>query len=652
VGYYLLLQMGDPGLRAYEDLACKLADQEGMLSDEFGVVSNRDRFMIPTYLGFLKSDSLKNRTEAAKSLVRLNPDLASKTVFPTLIECLRDKKRLQSESPNESDIFPLLAELGPRARPVVPALITYVADENMTHRLDAVEILGRMGHAAHEAVPCLRRLLYEPATTIHETPRGLAIVSGLALWKIDPRQEYIEAMCKIIQDGLSKSAIPFPLPFRSGDPFDPGRESYGDHDRIRPSEFELVAQIGRPARPALARLIESTEFRNTSLSRQMEGVIALAKLDRRAGMPHEASTARAVKLLTKLMQTPSSRQTAAIALSEFGSDGKTAIPVLIEGLSSNELETRIKALRALTAMGSVAREATRAIETLLTLTPAEQLADEKARGDRHRLALLAVETLRKIEPTHPRILPTLIYYLEKHPILDRSLYATLKNMGPIGARAAIPALSKVVRTYAGLGLRESLDALRKIDPEAAKWVFGREFPGREIPFPPGRLSEEELGEAWNDLGSSNEVLATRAMWRFAFTPQSAVPFLRAHVEPDRPVSAEKIKAWIAGLDSKDFKTREDASSGLIAAWESAEPLLERTRKTTNSAEVRRRIDGLRVPSNPKIQQSRRRRMRAIEVLEKCGTAEATSLLKTLAAGTPETRLTRAAKEVIERTGMK
>jgi HEAT repeat protein len=470
VGFHLIFQMGDQGLRAYEDLVCRQSNQAQILLADVGTIRNRDRFMIPTYLGFLKSDLLQDRTEAAKALLRLNSAMASNAIIPTLVECLRDKKRLRSESPNERDIFPLIAELGPKAQPIVPSLIAYLEDREMPERLDATEILGLMGHAAREAVPCLRRFLYERKDGIHETPEALALVSALALWRIEPKDEYIQAMCKIIKgepvrpDWLSLSHLP------KLDPFNQRPEGYGGFDRERPNEFEMLAQIGRAARPALVQLIESAELRKASLVRQTDAVIALAKLDRRARLPHEASTARAVELLKKYMQASSSRQTAALALSEFGADGKAAVPVLAEGLTDEELEVRIKALRALRTLGPVARDAIPAVVALLKLTPAEQLTDEKTRLNRHRLAVLAVDTLYQIDPADPRIVPTLIYYLEKHPALDPLLFTILSRVGP-SARAAVPALSKVVRNYYGLGLQESLNALRKIDPEAAERVW-------------------------------------------------------------------------------------------------------------------------------------------------------------------------------------
>jgi hypothetical protein len=232
--------------------------------------------------------------------------------------------------------------------------------------------------------------------------------------------------------------------------------------------------------------------------------------------------------------------------------------------------------------------------------------------------------------------------------VDPLLFEILCRLGP-SAKAAVPALSKVVRNYYGLGLQESLNALRKIDPQAAERIRHGKLPELDAPFPPAKLSGEELADAWANLGSLNEVLATRAMWQLAFTPSSAVPFLEQRVKPDKAVAEEQIAFWIAELDSKDFKTRDAATKKLEAAGAYAEPELKRALEKTSSAETRRRIDSLRESSNSKVAAARRRRIRTVEVLEHCATPDSRALLKKLAAGTASTRLTRTAREALVRS---
>ncbi len=646
LGIPLITGAGIPGLRIYDDLVCSHANEAHLLSAELGMLGFRDNFMIPTYLGFLKSNLPEDRVEAARALLRLDRPLANRVIVPALIGLLQDRKKLRSGSTKEHEIFTVIAELGHTAKPVVPWLVAYLNDVEMTNRTDAIEILGLMGPSAREATPCLHRFLSDRREGIHDNPEVLALISGLSLWRIEGRQEYIQEMSKVIKVNLARHQKLIPTPFHSGDPFEQEPTRIGDYDRQLPNEFELLAQIGRPACQALAHLIESPELQNADLDRQTCAAVALAKLDRRLGLQSEASTAKAVALLEKSMQASSSRQSSAIILSDFGQAGKSAIPVLIEGLGDANLETRIKALRALSSMGPLAGDAVSAIEKLLRLSPEEQLADPDTRSKRHRLALRAVETLHRIEPTHPDILPTLIYYVEKHPNADSLLYEILARLGP-SAKGAVPVLSKLARDLYGLEQQVCLRNLAKIDVGAAEQIWKGNRLEMGAPFPPVELSEAEMADAWASLASPNEVLATRAMWQFAFTPKSAIPFLERRVQPDTAVSDDRIRAWIVDLDSNNFQTRETATKQLAAIGEAADPFLKREMEKKPSPESRRRIESLRELCNPEAP-PRRRLLRAVEALELCGTSEARMLLQKLATGAADTHLTWAAREALKR----
>lgn len=106
---------------------------------------------------------------------------------------------------------------------------------------------------------------------------------------------------------------------------------------------------------------------------------------------------------------------------------------------------------------------------------------------------------------------------------------------------------------------------------------------------------------------------------------------------------ERIKAWLADLASPDFGKREAAHKELVRAGEMIEPALRRALETSDDFEVRRRLaavlDSIPVPL---------RELRAIEVLERLGSAEARRLLGELAKGAPEGRLTREAKASLVR----
>src|SRR5262249_42594622 len=79
----------------------------------------------------------------------------------------------------------------------------------------------------------------------------------------------------------------------------------------------------------------------------------------------------------------------------------------------------------------------------------------------------------------------------------------------------------------------------------------------------------------------------------------------------------------------------------------AEPSLRKTLKGRPSLEVRRRVERLLLKlendDQPPLPPARLRELRAIEALEMIGTDKAKAVLKELAKGTPEDRLTEEAK---------
>jgi HEAT repeat protein len=112
-----------------------------------------------------------------------------------------------------------------------------------------------------------------------------------------------------------------------------------------------------------------------------------------------------------------------------------------------------------------------------------------------------------------------------------------------------------------------------------------------------------------------------------------------------------VKRLIADLDSEDPAVRERASGELRALGEEIEGQLQAAVKTVPSPEARTRLkalldlsEGSLVTQAPEA----RRQIRAIEVLERIGTAEARAVLKELAAGAPFVKARRAADESLKR----
>jgi sugar lactone lactonase YvrE len=158
----------------------------------------------------------------------------------------------------------------------------------------------------------------------------------------------------------------------------------------------------------------------------------------------------------------------------------------------------------------------------------------------------------------------------------------------------------------------------------------------------GDLSAKEVQALWADLLAPDAARGYRAVCTLARSPAS-VSFLGRRLTPP-PVDGERIARLIKALDSPRFRDRNRAAQELEAAGEAAEPALRKALEGQPSVEVHRRLsrlleklaaDGLRV-------------QRAVEALELMSTAEARQLLRKLAQGTPEARLTQEAKAALAR----
>jgi WD40 repeat protein len=140
-----------------------------------------------------------------------------------------------------------------------------------------------------------------------------------------------------------------------------------------------------------------------------------------------------------------------------------------------------------------------------------------------------------------------------------------------------------------------------------------------------------------------------AMKQLAAAPERAIPFLKAQGAPVASPDAAKLKAMIDALGGEEFQDRERAMADLERIGNPALPALRQTLRTTESAEAVARIGQLidRI-SNVKLSAEELRRLRAVEVLEWIGSAEAKKLLEVWASGAEGSRLTIEAKAALQR----
>jgi hypothetical protein len=167
--------------------------------------------------------------------------------------------------------------------------------------------------------------------------------------------------------------------------------------------------------------------------------------------------------------------------------------------------------------------------------------------------------------------------------------------------------------------------------------------------PQAAVADAQLDALWHDLIGNDAAKAFRALAKLAATPAQAVPLVRKNLNAKPDADAERIRQWLADLDSDQFAKREEATKNLEELVDQAEPALRKMLENPPSAEVRRRLEKLLAkPDEQGLSGGVLHAVRAVEVLEHIATPEARQLLEKLAAGTPEARLTHEAKAALER----
>jgi WD40 repeat protein len=164
------------------------------------------------------------------------------------------------------------------------------------------------------------------------------------------------------------------------------------------------------------------------------------------------------------------------------------------------------------------------------------------------------------------------------------------------------------------------------------------------PEPPSEPSDA----LWTDLAEANAARAYRAIWALVRQPAAATGFLAARLRPAIPASPERLDALIADLDSDRFEVRSQAAADLEALHELAAPALRKTAAGGASLEVKRKAQELLSKLEAGSKPDAWRQLRAVEALEHMNVPESKQLLKTLAAGAPEARLTQEAKKACVR----
>jgi hypothetical protein len=171
---------------------------------------------------------------------------------------------------------------------------------------------------------------------------------------------------------------------------------------------------------------------------------------------------------------------------------------------------------------------------------------------------------------------------------------------------------------------------------------------------PGRDGGGTLASLWERLAGDDATAAYAAVGTLAGQSGPGVRWIGEHLKPvpraPRPANdTERVARLIADLDDDEFEIREKASTALRLMGPAAGPALRKAMERTASAEVKLRLEKLlELLEVSTLSPEELRAIRAVEVLERIGSAGAGELLRTLAKGDEAARLTQEAQAALGR----
>jgi WD40 repeat protein len=160
------------------------------------------------------------------------------------------------------------------------------------------------------------------------------------------------------------------------------------------------------------------------------------------------------------------------------------------------------------------------------------------------------------------------------------------------------------------------------------------------------VTAAQLHRCWSDLAETDAGRANEAIRVLCRVPARAIQLLRERL---RPVPDDRHARLITGLDDPSYAVREKAFAELAQLGFKAESALRMALDDKPSLEVRRRIERLlhALEQAPPPQEVIRQ-VRAVQVLEQIGSAEAKCVLEDLSKGAPRARLTQESRESLGR----
>lgn len=209
---------------------------------------------------------------------------------------------------------------------------------------------------------------------------------------------------------------------------------------------------------------------------------------------------------------------------------------------------------------------------------------------------------------------------------------------------------KAVRILEEIGTPEARQVLEKLSKGAAGVSLTLESQAalERLAAAKAALRPPAPDELWSNLEGDDTARAYRAMNSLSAAPKQGVALLGEKLKAVPIIEAKELERLLANLESDDFRTREQASEGLEKAAEQAVPVLKKALDKKPALEARKRIEQLLERLTQQTPLAVLQRLRAIEVLEHIGTAEAKHVLLSVSGGAPQAVVTREAKASLQR----
>jgi HEAT repeat protein len=485
-------RIGSSARKAVPELAAALKDDEATVAikacQALSFIGESEAAQ--PLLAAFQSDRTEVAVEAGRALWRLGPK--ADPVVPALLTLAEGA--VEKTAPARD----LLASFGPR---IVPMLVKALRDNDAAKREAAVDVLGRIGPPAREAISPVLAALKDKSPAV-------ALMAALAVAQINATRG--GPAVKVLTDALDVPGASIALAdlgrfARAAVPdlvaaLKPRKQS-ANHEFIRLNAQLALARIGQPAVPALIAALKDKREGVAPLAGGALGWIlpppkeavpalrAALKNDRAHAAVFADALGRLGSLalpaapdLAELLTDAAARTTAAVALVRIDPhQAEKVVPMLIKDLQAEDEKQRQAAVLAAARLGAAAQSAADALVTLLRdriLTEMEIVAlHEIWRGaipglinllkdpdvDCRKRALLA---LGQIGPAEHLTIKALIAALSDRDYDVRAGAAhVLEQIGPEAAEA-VPALVVNLQASAALVRASAAMALGTIGTAA------------------------------------------------------------------------------------------------------------------------------------------------------------------------------------------